>query len=94
MVDYSKLIIPLDNRVVVKRIEEENKTSGGILLTSTATEKPSKGEVVGVGEKCVLGLNEGEVVLFGQYAGNILKLGGCEYVIIKETELFAVLDNE
>lgn len=94
MSEYTKKISPLGDRVVIKRFEDENKTSGGILLTSSATEKSSKGVVIAKGGKCTLDLFVDDVVLFGQYSGNIIKLDGGEFIIMKESEVFAILDDE
>ena len=93
-------IRPLQDRVVVRRTEEETKSAGGIVLPGSATEKPSKGEVlaVGPGKKLDNGsvqpvdLKAGDKVLFGQYAGNTVKIDGEELLIMNESEVFGVVE--
>ncbi|MBV1877122.1 MAG: co-chaperone GroES [Pseudomonadales bacterium] len=92
-------IRPLQDRVVVRRTEEETKSAGGIVLPGSATEKPSQGEVlaVGPGKKSEDGsvqpvdLNVGDKVLFGQYSGSAVKLDGEELLIMNESEVFGVI---
>ena len=92
-------IRPLHDRVVIRRVEEETKTAGGILLPGSAAEKPSQGEVVAVGNGTIkengdvrpLDVKVGDKVLFGQYAGSTVKINGDELLIMKESEIFAVL---
>ncbi|PQA42221.1 co-chaperone GroES [Amnimonas aquatica] len=92
-------IRPLHDRVVIRRVEEETKTAGGILLPGAAAEKPSQGVVVAVGNGIIkdngdvrpLDVKVGEKVLFGQYAGSTVKVDGEELLIMKESEIFAVL---
>lgn len=92
-------IRPLHDRVVIRRVEEETKTAGGILLPGSAAEKPSQGEVIAVGNGIIkengdvrpLDVKEGDKVLFGQYAGTTVKVDGKEFLIMKESEIFAVL---
>lgn len=92
-------IRPLHDRVVIRRVEEETKTAGGILLPGSAAEKPSQGEVVAVGVGIIkdngdirpLDVKVGDKVLFGQYAGSTVKVDGEELLIMKESEIFAVL---
>ena len=92
-------IRPLHDRVVIRRVEEETKTAGGILLPGSAAEKPSQGEVVAVGNGIIkdngdvrpLDVKAGDKVLFGQYAGSTVKVDGEELMIMKESEIFAVL---
>jgi chaperonin GroES len=94
-------IRPLHDRVVVRRMEEETKTAGGIVLPDSATEKPSRGEVLAVGPGKVLdngevrapGVKAGDKVIFGQYAGSTVKIDGEELLILSETELFGVLEG-
>ena len=89
-------IRPLQDRVVVRRVEEETKSAGGIVLPGSATEKPSQGEVlaVGPGKKNDDGSNQpvdlkvGDKVLFGQYSGSTVKVDGEELVIMNESEVF------
>ncbi|MFT6433359.1 MAG: chaperonin GroES [Candidatus Azotimanducaceae bacterium] len=93
-------IRPLQDRVVVRRTEEETKTAGGIVLPGSAAEKPSQGEVlaVGPGKKLESGsvqpvdLKAGDKVLFGQYAGNTVKIDGEELLIMNESEVFGVVE--
>ncbi len=93
-------IRPLQDRVVVRRTEEETKSSGGIVLPGSAAEKPSQGEVlaVGPGKKLddgtvqVVDLNVGDKILFGQYSGSSVKLDGEELLIMNESEVFGVVE--
>ena len=93
-------IRPLQDRVVVRRMEEETKSAGGIVIPDSATEKPSQGEVlaVGPGKKLDNGsvqavdLKVGDKVLFGQYAGSTVKLAGEELLIMSESEIFGVVE--
>ena len=94
-------IRPLHDRVVVRRMEEETKTAGGIVLPDSAAEKPSRGEVLAVGpgkaldngEVRAVGLKAGDKVIFGQYAGSTVKIDGEELLILSETEIFGVLEG-
>jgi chaperonin GroES len=94
-------IRPLHDRVVVRRMEEETKTAGGIVLPDSAAEKPSRGEVLAVGPGKLLdngevrapGLKAGDKVVFGQYAGSTVKVDGEELLILSETEIFGVLEG-
>ncbi|MDG2070187.1 MAG: co-chaperone GroES [Pseudomonadales bacterium] len=93
-------IRPLQDRVVVRRTEEETKSAGGIVIPESATEKPSQGEViaVGPGKKLDNGtiqevdLKAGDKILFGQYAGSSVKLEGEELLIMSESEVFGVVE--
>ncbi|MFT4820616.1 MAG: chaperonin GroES [Candidatus Pseudothioglobus sp.] len=93
-------IRPLQDRVVVRRKEEETKSAGGIVLPGSAAEKPSRGEVlaVGPGKKKEDGglmpvdLKVGDNVLFGQYSGSTVKLDGEELLIMSESEVFGVIE--
>jgi chaperonin GroES len=88
---------PLDDRVVVKRLEAEEKTAGGIVLPDTAKEKPQKGEVLAVGPGKLLDngkraapeVKPGDIVLFGKYSGNEVELEGDELVIIRMDDILA-----
>ena len=92
---------PLHDRVVIRRVEEETKTAGGILLPGSAAEKPSQGEVVAVGNGLVaengdvrpLDVKVGNKVLFGQYSGSTVKVDGEEFLIMKESDIFAVIEG-
>lgn len=94
-------IRPLHDRVVVRRVEEETKSAGGIVLPGSATEKPSQGEVLAVGPGRVsengevrpLDLKAGDKVIFGQYAGSAVKIDGEELLIMSENEVFGVLEG-
>jgi chaperonin GroES len=90
---------PLGDRVVVKRIEEEAKTKGGIVLPDTAKEKPQRGKVIAVGSgrvldngtKVPLEVKEGDIVVFAKYGGTEIEIDGEEYIILSERDLLAVL---
>ncbi len=93
-------IRPLHDRVLIKRMEEERTSPGGIVIPDTAAEKPIKGEVIAVGQGRVLDsgelrpltLNEGDKVLFGKYSGTEVKLDGEDYLVMKEDDVMAVLE--
>ena len=93
-------IRPLQDRVVVRRTEEETKSAGGIVLPGSATEKPSQGEVlaVGPGKKAddgsvsAVDLKVGDKILFGQYSGSAVKIDGEELLIMNESEVFGVIE--
>ncbi len=92
-------IKPLHDRVVIKRMEEEKLSAGGIVIPDSATEKPIKGEVIAVGTGKVLDNGQvrapqvkvGDKVLFGKYSGTEVKLDGTELLVVKEDDLFAIL---
>jgi chaperonin GroES len=94
-------IRPLSDRIVVKRIEGENKTKGGIIIPDTAKEKPIEGTVVAVGNGKALkdgkvrpvDVKVGDTVLFGKYSGTEIKLDGVEHIIIREDDVLAVTNN-
>jgi chaperonin GroES len=89
----------LSDRILVKRLEEEEKTKGGIIIPDTAKEKPQQGKVVSVGDGKLLdtgtrvkpGVKPGETVLFGKYSGTEIKLDGEEYLILREDDIFGVI---
>jgi chaperonin GroES len=93
---------PLHDRVVVKRIDAEEKTSGGIIIPDTAKEKPMQGEVVAVGpggrdesgKLTPIDVKAGDRVLFGKWSGTEVKLDGVEYLIMKESDIMGVLVEE
>ena len=93
---------PLHDRVVVQRIDAEEKTKGGIIIPDTAKEKPMEGEIVSVGPgardesgKLVpLDVKAGDRILFGKWSGTEIKLDGVEYLIMKESDIMGVLDAE
>lgn len=90
---------PLQDRVLIKRLEEETKTAGGIIIPDSHTEKPSKGEVISVGPGrrsddgsfMKLEVKEGDKVLFGKYAGTEVKIDNEEYLIMKEDDLLGII---
>ena len=92
---------PLHDRVVVKRIEAEEKTSGGIIIPDTAKEKPMEGEITAVGPgardengKLVpLDVKAGDRILFGKWSGTEIKLDGVEYLIMKESDIMGILEG-
>ncbi|MEC9408348.1 MAG: co-chaperone GroES [Abyssibacter sp.] len=93
-------IRPLQDRVVVKRLEEERTSPGGIVIPDSATEKPIKGEVIAVGNGKklesgtvqALDVKVGDKVLFGKYSGTEVKLDGDEVVVMREDDIMAVLE--
>ena len=90
---------PLGDRVLVKRVEEESKTKGGIIIPDTAKEKPQEGEVVSVGPGArdesgkvnALELKAGDRILFGKWSGTEVKIDGAELIIMKESDVLGVL---
>ena len=92
-------IRPLHDRVLVERIDEEEKTAGGIIIPDTAKEKPQEGRVVAVGKGRVaedgsvtkLDVKEGDKILFGKYGGTDVTLDGNEYLILREDDILAVV---
>jgi chaperonin GroES len=93
---------PLHDRVVVTRIEAEEKSAGGIIIPDTAKEKPQQGEVIAVGpggrdetgKLIPTDLNVGDRVLFGKWSGTEVKIDGVEYLIMKESDIMGVLETE
>ena len=93
---------PLHDRVVVKRIEEEQKTKGGILIPDTAKEKPMQGEIIAVGPgardesgKLVpLDVRKGDKVLFGKWSGTEVKIDGEELLIMKESDILGIIEGK
>ncbi len=92
-------IRPLHDRVVVKRVEEETKTAGGIVLPGSAAEKPSEGEILAVGPGKVLDNGQlralevkvGDKVLFGKYSGTEVKVDGEQYIVMREEDIIGIL---
>jgi chaperonin GroES len=92
---------PLHDRVVVKRIEAEEKSAGGIIIPDTAKEKPSQGEVVAVGpggrdesgKLIPIDVREGDRVLFGKWSGTEVKIDGQELLITKESDIMGIIDE-
>ena len=93
---------PLHDRVIVKRLEAETKTAGGIVIPDSATEKPIKGEVIAVGNGKILedgkvrplDVKVGDKILFGKYSGTEVKLDGQEYVVMREEDIMAIFDGK
>ena len=93
-------IRPLQDRVVVRRTEEETTTAGGIVLPDSATEKPAQGEVVAVGSGRILDTGDnrpvdvkvGDTVVFGKYSSNTVKIDGEELLILNESEIYGVVE--
>jgi len=91
---------PLQDRVIVKRIDEEETTKGGIIIPDTAKEKPIEGKIVAVGsgkilesgKKSPLEVKKGDRVLFGKYAGTEIKVEGEEYLIMREDDIVAIVE--
>lgn len=92
---------PLHDRLLVRRVSEDDKTAGGIIIPDSAKEKPMKGEVMAVGKGRVtedgkvlaLEVKEGDHVLFSKYSGTDLKLDGAEYLMIREDDVLGVIHN-
>ncbi len=92
-------IRPLHDRVIVKRVEEEKKSAGGIVIPDTAAEKPSQGEVVAVGpgktddngKTVAMGVRVGDRVLFGKYSGQEFKLEGNDYLHMREDDIIGIV---
>ena len=93
-------VVPLGDKVLVKRLEAEEKTAGGIVLPDTAKEKPQEGEIIALGDGKVLDSGErskfqvkvGDKVLFNSYAGTEIKIEGEEYLIMAEEDILAILE--
>jgi chaperonin GroES len=91
---------PLQDRILVQRVEEETTTKGGIIIPDTAKEKPAEGKVVAVGngklgddgKRIAPELKEGDRILFGKYAGTEVKIEGEEYLIMREDDVLGVID--
>jgi len=93
-------IRPLHDKVLVKRVQTDNKTKGGIIIPDTAQEKPQQGKVAAVGKGRILkdgkvvslDVKKGDKILFGKYGGNEINIDGEEYLILEENEILAVLE--
>lgn len=91
---------PLQDRILVQRVEEETTTKGGIIIPDTAKEKPAEGKVVAVGngklgedgKRVALEVKKGDRILFGKYAGTEVKIEGDEYLIMREDDVLGVID--
>jgi chaperonin GroES len=94
-------IRPLQDRVIVKRIEEEGKTKGGIIIPDTAKEKPMEGLVVAVGKGKIaddgklikLDVKAGDRILFGKYSGTEVKIDGVEHLIMREDDILGIIEK-
>ena len=92
-------IRPLNDRILVKRMEEETKTKGGIIIPDTAKEKPQRGEVIAVGpgkmgdngKRMPLDVKAGDKVLFAKYAGTEIKVDGVEHIFMREDDLLGII---
>ena len=92
---------PLNNRVLVLRTEGEDMSAGGIIIPDTAKEKPLQARVVAVGpgkvgkdgERIPPGVSEGDLVLFGRYAGDEVRIGGTDHMILRDEEILAVIES-
>ncbi|MBW2183552.1 MAG: co-chaperone GroES [Deltaproteobacteria bacterium] len=92
---------PLQDRIIVKRIEEEEKTKGGIIIPDSAKEKPMEGEVIAVGSGKVLDngtkqapeVKEGDRILFGKYSGTEVKIDGVEHLIMREDDILGIIEK-
>lgn len=93
---------PLHDRVLVRRVEEETKTAGGIIIPDTAKEKPQEGEVISVGagtrgedgKVIPLDVKPGDRILFGKWSGSEVKLDGEELIIMKESDILGIIDGK
>ena len=94
-------IRPLQDRIVVRRVQEEEKTKGGIIIPDSAKEKPIEGEVIAVGNGKVLeggkiqalDVKKGDRILFGKYSGTEIKIDGIEHLILREEEVLGVIEK-
>ncbi len=92
---------PLHDRVVVRRLEQEERTAGGIIIPDTAKEKPQQGEVIAVGpgarnekgEIVALDVKAGDRILFGKWSGTEVKIDGQEYLIMKESDILGIIEQ-
>jgi len=91
---------PLQDRILVQRVEEETTTKGGIIIPDTAKEKPAEGKVVAVGngkvgedgKRIALEVKKGDRILFGKYSGTEVKVSGNEYLIMREEDVLGIID--
>jgi chaperonin GroES len=91
---------PLQDRILVQRVEEETTTKGGIIIPDTAKEKPAEGKVTAVGngklgedgKRIALEVKKGDRILFGKYSGTEVKVGGEEYLIMREEDVLGIID--
>ncbi len=94
-------LVPLGDRVVLKQFEAEETTKSGIILTGSAQEKPQEAEVVAVGsggtvdgKEVIMQVKVGDKVIYSRYAGNEVKIDGEEYIIVKQNDILAVVEND
>ena len=95
------MLKPLNDHIVVQRVEEETVSKGGIIIPDTAKEKPAKGKVLAVGtgklskdgKRQAIEIKTGDVVLFGKYSGSEVKLNGVDYVFLREDDVLAIIEN-
>jgi chaperonin GroES len=93
-------IKPLSDRVLVVRIEEKDKTAGGIIIPDSAREKPQEAEVIAVGpgkwdkngKRIAIPINKGDKILLGKYAGNEIKINGVEHLIVNEKDILGIIE--
>jgi chaperonin GroES len=93
-------ILPLRDRLIVERLDEESKTSGGLYIPDTAKEKPQQGKVVSVGKGKInddgsivpLAVKAGDIILFGKYSGTEIKLEGNDYLIMREDDVLGIVE--
>ena len=91
---------PLQDRILVQRVEEEKTTKGGIIIPDTAKEKPAEGKVIAVGngkvgddgKRIALEIKKGDRILFGKYSGTEVKISGEEYLIMREDDVLGIID--
>ena len=94
-------IRPLQDRILVRRVKEEEKTKGGIIIPDTAKEKPAEGEVIAVGNGKVddkgkvrpLSVKKGDRILFGKYSGNEIKIDGVDHLILREDDVLGLIEK-
>ena len=92
---------PLQDRILVRRVAEEEKTKGGIIIPDAAKEKPAEGEVIAVGngkvddkgKVCPVSVKKGDRILFGKYSGNEIKIDGVDHLILREDDVLGVLEK-
>jgi len=93
---------PLNDRIIVLRIDEEEKTAGGIIIPDTAKEKPQEGRVIAVGsgkvnekgERTPLDVKQNDRILFGKYAGTDMKIDGVDHLILREDDILGIIENK
>ena len=89
-------LVPLGDRIVLKQVEAETKSKGGIILTTSAQEKPSEAEVVAVGpgtEEVKMEVKPGDKVIYSKYAGTNVKFGTDEYIVVKQSDVLAIVED-